>query len=155
MNRLLEKYSIQLLDAINWQGVGMVEFKWDAEEKEFKLLEINGRFWGSLQLAIDSGVNFPRLAVQISQNEKIKKNLQFNTRVRTRWLWGDFDSLIMRLFSSHQNENLPPGYPSKMQCFRDFFRLSKINLNFEILKKNDIKPWIYETHRWFKKAFDS
>ena len=38
----------------------MVEFKHDERDGVPKLMEINGRFWGSLQLAIDAGVDFPR-----------------------------------------------------------------------------------------------
>ena len=33
----------------------MIEFKWDAEDNRPKLIEVNGRFWGSLNLAIRAG----------------------------------------------------------------------------------------------------
>jgi len=52
----------KLLDQLSWHGVAMVEFKRDGESGEFKLLEINPKFWGSLDLAISAGVNFPYLA---------------------------------------------------------------------------------------------
>ncbi len=39
----------------------MVEFKLDPRDNTPKLMEINPRFWGSLALAIESGVNFPYL----------------------------------------------------------------------------------------------
>ena len=39
----------------------MVEFKLDARDGVAKLMEINGRFWGSLQLAVDAGVDFPAI----------------------------------------------------------------------------------------------
>ena len=42
-----------------WHGVAMVEFKRDERDDTPRLMEINGRFWGSLQLAIDAGVDFP------------------------------------------------------------------------------------------------
>ncbi len=41
----------------------MVEFKADARTGTPYLMEINGRFWGSLQLAIDAGVDFPAILV--------------------------------------------------------------------------------------------
>ena len=40
-----------LLAAINWQGAAMVEYRYDVAADRYTLMEINGRFWGSLPLA--------------------------------------------------------------------------------------------------------
>ncbi len=57
----LYDYSARLLGALKWTGLAMVEFKVGAEGG--KLMEINGRIWGSLPLAVFSGMDFPaRLA---------------------------------------------------------------------------------------------
>ena len=37
----------------------MVEFRIEHGTGEAYLMEVNGRIWGSLQLAIDAGVNLP------------------------------------------------------------------------------------------------
>jgi hypothetical protein len=55
----------RLLDGLNWNGVAMVEFKRNQEGKIF-LMEINPKFWGSLDLAISSGVDFPLLVAEIT-----------------------------------------------------------------------------------------
>ncbi|KKC26057.1 hypothetical protein WP12_10620 [Sphingomonas sp. SRS2] len=49
------------LAAIGWQGVAMVEYRYDEASGEFWLMEINFRFWGSLHLSLYAGVDFPRL----------------------------------------------------------------------------------------------
>ena len=59
----LEAYARKLLDAVHWHGVAMVEFR-ETPQGEFYLMEVNTRFWGSLQLAIDSGVDFPALLLR-------------------------------------------------------------------------------------------
>ena len=59
-------YSERLLSALRWHGVAMVEFKADNRDGRPKLMEINGRFWGSLQLAIDAGVDFPAILLRYS-----------------------------------------------------------------------------------------
>ncbi len=51
----------QKLATIAWQGVAMVEYRWDAASDAFSLMEMNIRFWGSLHLALYAGVDFPRL----------------------------------------------------------------------------------------------
>ncbi len=55
--------SVQLLRDFDWRGVAMVEYKLDARTGTPYLMEVNGRFWGSLQLAIDAGVDFPNILV--------------------------------------------------------------------------------------------
>ena len=47
--RLLED-SVRLLQALRWTGLAMVEFKVGADG--YHLMEINGRVWGSLPLAV-------------------------------------------------------------------------------------------------------
>ncbi len=51
------------LEALNWQGVAMMEYRWDGPNGRFALLEMNGRFWGSIHLALFGGVDFPSLLV--------------------------------------------------------------------------------------------
>ena len=45
-----------LLERMKWNGIAMIEYKLDASTGVPYLMEVNGRFWGSLQLAIDAGV---------------------------------------------------------------------------------------------------
>ena len=44
--------SEKLLDSLNWNGPAMVEFKLDQNLNEYKLIEINPKLWGSLDLTI-------------------------------------------------------------------------------------------------------
>lgn len=53
--------SLQLLAELKWQGVAMVEWKIDPRTGAAMLMEINPRFWGSLELSVRSGVDFPVL----------------------------------------------------------------------------------------------
>ncbi len=57
----LEEQGRKILEALKWDGVAMVEFKRDNKDSKYKLMEINGRWWGSLPLAVAAGVDFPRL----------------------------------------------------------------------------------------------
>ena len=41
----------------------MMEYRWDSKTDQFYLMEMNGRFWGSLHLALYAGVDFPTLLV--------------------------------------------------------------------------------------------
>lgn len=43
------------------EGVAMFEYRWDPTTDDYRLIELNSRFWGSLHLALFAGVDFPRL----------------------------------------------------------------------------------------------
>jgi predicted ATP-grasp superfamily ATP-dependent carboligase len=47
-----------LLRAMEWEGPAMVEYRYDPATGRFVLMEVNGRFWGSLPLASQSGAEF-------------------------------------------------------------------------------------------------
>jgi len=63
LDPVLYEYSVRLLGALRWTGLAMVEFKVGAAGP--KLMEVNGRVWGSLPLAVLSGVDFPRLLAEL------------------------------------------------------------------------------------------
>lgn len=66
--RLVES-AARMFAALRWHGVAMAEFKWDDESGAFWLLEINGRFWGSLPLALAAGVDFPYYLYQLATDQ--------------------------------------------------------------------------------------
>ncbi|MEO8304480.1 MAG: carboxylate--amine ligase [Betaproteobacteria bacterium] len=54
---LMER-SIALLRSMNWEGAAMVEYRYDDATGRAVLMEVNGRFWGSLPLAVHCGAGF-------------------------------------------------------------------------------------------------
>lgn len=92
----LLSHTRRLLDAVDWHGVAMVEFRIDPEGRPW-LMEVNTRFWGSLQLAIDAGVDFPKLLCDITLGKPTAPVTKYNTGQRLRWLLGDVDSLYLYL----------------------------------------------------------
>ena len=78
--------ALTLLKALDWFGVAMVEFKLDPRDGIPKLMEINPRFWGSLSLSIEAGVNFPYLLYRMSRGENFKPVEHYQVGKRCRWL---------------------------------------------------------------------
>jgi predicted ATP-grasp superfamily ATP-dependent carboligase len=81
--RLLELGEM-LLQSIGYSGIAEVEFVIDSRNSEPKLMEINPRFWGSLQGAISAGVDFPYLLYQMILEGDIEKNLDYKKGIKTR-----------------------------------------------------------------------
>lgn len=144
------KISTELLKAINWHGVAMVEFKLDDRDQTPKLMEINGRFWGSLQLAIDSGVDFPDLIIKSLDANDFNPVKNYRIGIKSRWLLGDLDVLLLLLLKPRKLLNLPDNYPGKLRCILRFLNFWESNQYFEVLRLRDIKPFFTELKMWLK-----
>jgi predicted ATP-grasp superfamily ATP-dependent carboligase len=85
----LREAGLRLLTALKWHGVAMVEFKKDKRDGKFKLIEVNPKFWGSLDLAIASGVDFPYLATKMAMDGDVDPVMSYKTGVRFEWPFPD------------------------------------------------------------------
>jgi predicted ATP-grasp superfamily ATP-dependent carboligase len=139
-----------LLDRVGWQGVAMIEFKLDERTQVPYLMEINGRFWGSLQLALDAGVDFPAMLVRLAMGETVAPQSAYRTGVQSRWWWGDVDQLLARVRRSPAELSLPPGHPGWLPAIAEFARLWRPGDRNEILRWDDPMPFVRETINWFK-----
>lgn len=80
-----------LLSELNWRGVAMVEYK-EASDGTPALVEINPKFWGSLDLAVSSGLNLPKMLLELT-TDKTDFSYEF-TPSRVYWpLSGDIAHL--------------------------------------------------------------
>jgi predicted ATP-grasp superfamily ATP-dependent carboligase len=75
-----------LLERLGWWGVAMVEFRVDDRDGVPKLMEVNPRFWGSLQLSILAGVDFPWLLHRLVTTGRVDPVPDYRVGVKCRWL---------------------------------------------------------------------
>lgn len=130
----------KLLDHLSWHGVAMVEFKVTAQGVPY-LMEINPRFWGSLQLAIDAGVDFPSMLLAMS-NQQIEPKREFREGVRLRWLLGDLDRLIITMKS-------PAWSPAqKLQSLAAFCNVFPLGTRYETGRFGDMGPFLAELRHY-------
>jgi predicted ATP-grasp superfamily ATP-dependent carboligase len=126
-----------LLERLHWRGVAMIECKRDLATGRHIFMEINGRLWGSLQLALDAGVDFPRLLIECARGARVAPVTSYRVGVRSRWFWGDVDHLYLRLRHG----------PARLAALRDFFRHRPGRDREEIWRWRDPGPFIAETLR--------
>jgi predicted ATP-grasp superfamily ATP-dependent carboligase len=96
VNSSMQASAARLLSASRWRGVAMVEYRMAHDGTPY-LMEVNGRFWGSLQLAVDSGVDFPWMSFQLANGESPLPVSSYVTGRRLRWLLGDVDNLLLQI----------------------------------------------------------
>lgn len=138
---LLRDYALRILSEINWHGPAMVEFKVTKEGRPY-LMEVNARFWGSLQLAIDAGVDFPYLLYQMAKGEPIQRVNSYKIGIKNRWLLGDLDYIYLT-FKNHV------GLTFKIYSLIKFLNFLDKNTNFEVNRWSDLRPFLFELKRYF------
>lgn len=143
----------RLLSAVGWTGVAMVEFKRDLRDDQAKLMEINGRFWGTLQLAIACGVDFPGLLLDHLQgNTPLSPIRDYRVGYKLKWFFGTLDYLLIRLKHSGEKLNLPSGSPSRQQSIIDFLKVREKNTSFDVFERNDPGPFWFEGRSYICEA---
>jgi len=98
------------LRKLGWHGPAQVEFKIDARDESPKLMEVNGRFWGTLGLAIEAGVDLPYLTCLVASGKRVRTNPDCKVGLRHKWIVPDG---LMYIGSSR----------NRFRAFREFFDL--------------------------------
>lgn len=146
--------SAKLLRELGWYGVAMVEFKEDLRDGKYKLMEINARFWGSLELAVASGVDFPYLLTRLAQGERVEAPAEYKTGVRLRWELGDLDHLFLR-FKKDQRALLPSSDGKTIpRAITDFaVDFLKPSVRSEVFRARDPWPFARELFQYVRNLF--
>jgi predicted ATP-grasp superfamily ATP-dependent carboligase len=132
---------LSMLKLLSWVGVAMVEFKVDPRDGIPKLMEINPRFWGSLQLAIISGVDFPYLILRMARKESFEPVLRYEVGKRSRWLLlGD----ILHFLNN----------PNRLHLHPSFFHFFDPDTSYDIISKDDPLPILGSVATFFTFLYD-
>lgn len=125
----LREPAVTLMRNLNWHGIAMVEFKVDSRDGTPYLMEVNGRIWGSLPLAVLSGVDFPYLLHKMTLEGDIPSRNDYHTGLRSRWLIpGDIAWFITSLLRRK----------NRLSTVRAFF--SPRDLNDDVIARDDVLP---------------
>ncbi len=138
----LASHARSLLENVGWHGVAMVEFKISHDGTPY-LMEINTRFWGSLQLAIDAGVDFPYMLYQLACGQQPHHVTEYEIGIKLRWLLGDLDNLYLTL----KNHNIPLS--TKLRSAVRFITPS-LHTRHEINRIGDLNPSWYEARQYIR-----
>lgn len=90
----LEDAGRALLDELEWHGLAMVEFLRDPQTGEFKLMEINPRFWSSLPFSVRVGADFPFYYWQLAMDEPIPGRPTYETGVGGHLIRGELSYVL-------------------------------------------------------------
>lgn len=120
-DKKLKETAIQLLSALNWHGPAQVEFKWDERDNTYKLIEINPKLWGTLDLSIKAGINFPGMIRDYLLNNIRSFNLTYEAGLTYRF---NYSQYTLSLFEQWWRSGLRQAISDACikTDFRDFER---------------------------------
>jgi predicted ATP-grasp superfamily ATP-dependent carboligase len=149
----LQDEAIRLLEPIGWHGVAMLEYKQNLRTGRPVLMEVNGRFWGSLQLAVDAGLDFPYLSCQLALGQRLNLPVPYAVGIKNRWTLGDLDHLLARL--RFGRKDLPEHAPSPWGAIVDFVRAAAPGIRGEMLRRDDPGPAYCELCQYLTSSYQS
>lgn len=133
--------STKIIQRLNWTGIIMVEFKGETEESA-DFMEVNGRPWGSMDLAVASGVDFPNIMIDIFIN-KLSYEQLYNKYNKTyiigcysQWIVGEIKHVryLMQLKQPFRN------------CIKALCQILKKhpNVTYDTFRADDPWPFLFE-----------
>ncbi|OUS02061.1 hypothetical protein A9Q86_05265 [Flavobacteriales bacterium 33_180_T64] len=131
-NETLLKVVEDIMSKFNWSGVAHLDLRYDENTKDYKLIEINARFWGSVDASECAGINFPHLSIQLALNGFISEY--------------DFETIhYMRLKGVLKSIKRQPTF-----IFKKTFLMNNTEAK-SFLK--DPLPTMYKFREWFGRRF--
>ena len=87
-------YTTKIMEGLNWNGEAGMEWKYDSKTDDYIFLEMNPRFEGSLDIAVKSGVNFPKMLIDTMDSVPLSKQ-NFKPEIHYRWFFRQDFSLFL------------------------------------------------------------
>lgn len=151
--------TLRLLAHYKWDGVAMVEYK-RAADGRFVLMEINPRFWGSLQLAIDCGIDFPRLLHELyaAGTEPGEEQItavrtppgRYQEGRRLRWFLGTVDHFLIRMKREPVMTLVDTTFKNKL-----YLLARPTRTRWQVFRWGDPRPFLFEVGKWFADVYFS
>lgn len=137
----LQEHSIQLLRHIGWEGIAMVEYRYDRITGKAMLMEVNGRFWGSFPLAMYCGAGFGLLAYSLQGQNRMPELQVMRDDLRCRMVSTELRRLRRIVFEAGKIRDRTFQVRPVFEVWRflkDFLRLS---VRYYVWSLRDTRPF--------------
>lgn len=115
-------YSQEIVEALEWTGPVYVEFM-ETPDGEYYLIEVNGRYWGSLGLAVNSGVDLPWYHYQQLRGDDFETDYSYRIGLRQRRLFYTDIKWMLAKLSGGELDAIPTFLRSFFDTTDDVLRL--------------------------------
>ncbi|WP_090382881.1 carboxylate--amine ligase [Natronobacterium texcoconense] len=136
----LEEAGRDLLDHLEWHGLAMVEFLRDDETGEFKLMEINPRFWSSLPFSVQAGADFPYYYWQLANGRKDRIDHEYEAGLAGHLIRGELLYLRSILFEDVDLAEKPSFTTAVSEIVTSMVEHPR----FDCASVDDVRPFLWD-----------
>ena len=144
------RHSRRMLEYMRWTGVAMIEYKLNRETGEFTLIEINGRFWGSLPVAVSAGADFPADLYNLLVKGMRPAHTTYRVNVYNRNLTSDLFWFAENWRADRTNPHLM-AVP-RLRAVLEWFNILTGREHWDTLTLDDPRPGIVDIGRTVRKV---
>lgn len=146
LDPILVEAARAVMGSLAWDGVAMLEFKRPPSGGSPRLLEVNGRFWGSLALAVGAGADFPAFLYDLVVRGRRDFPNHYRVGVRCRRLDSEVEWLASTL-RSHEGSGALAVRPSRKRIPADLVRMFDPRERWDVWSLKDPAPGVVEAGR--------
>jgi predicted ATP-grasp superfamily ATP-dependent carboligase len=139
----MKEYSEALLEALHWHGIAEVEFRLDSRDNVPRLMEINPRSWGSIEVAIRAGVDFPYLAYRMAMDGDITGVFNYKVGVKGRFFQQDM-LYILSLFKD-ASANPSAQNTRRLRTLMNWLKFYEPGVFYDLLCGSDPLPFFFNS----------
>jgi protein-tyrosine-phosphatase/predicted ATP-grasp superfamily ATP-dependent carboligase len=143
----------KLMKSLNYTGVAMVEFKVNFDTGQWIFIEINGRFWGSLPLAVSSGVDFPYYLYQLLVNKQRDFPQEYKKGIYCRNFLYDLDWMVQNYHADKSDKTL--ATLSNVEVVKEILHILSLKERSDVFVLDDLGPGGAELNYLIKTIFSS
>lgn len=116
------EYGLKLLNRVHFSGIAEMEFIVDDKDGKPKIIDVNPRFYGSLQCAIAAGVDFPFAVFNMAMKGDIETDLSYKEGVTCRHLLYEDTKHLMSVLRGAKSSKYTIGKIASLINYLNFFR---------------------------------
>ena len=125
-NEPVEAAASKFLHSLGYTGIAEIEFKFDARDRRYKILDVNARSWTWNSLGALAGVDFPYVLWRLAMGEKVHR---IRADADARWMYLSRD--ILAAIAGMLAGTLSPA---------DYMRSFRQPIAFATFNKDDLLP---------------
>jgi predicted ATP-grasp superfamily ATP-dependent carboligase len=140
--------SAKLISEMGFEGVAMAEYK-RTKDGRFIFMEVNGRPWGSIGLAIASGIDYPRYLIEWHLEGKLPPaSVPYREKVVCRRVVSELTHLSALRAGAPANWPIP--YPTFWSSLVKMALPWRPGMCYDDLWLSDPRPGIAGIRNWFR-----
>ncbi len=149
----VRKNARAILDALSWQGPALVEML-RTRDGTLLLVNLTGRVWGSVQLAINAGINVPSLMLDLAKDAPLPSVVRTAQAGHSwRWVVGDIEVMAGRARKLFAGFVGPKDLRDRLRSLADVFNVADLlHARPDVFDARDPMPFILEVEQRAEEA---